>query len=306
MRKKRRLIDDPEQLVEETRVAEVVFRRLDLALPDVLEPRLQLPDHERLREPVQISSHGALVRSQRAGGIRRVPHLAVQMRKHQPEAPHGGRRDVQSKLREVPFEESAHELPAPLPALVIRAGDERKRISAAKPEPRDRLDSRLVEGEPTDLDHLHPASERLARLPEEARRSASQKQELRWRSVAIDENAEHLEELRCPLNLVDDHQPPQGLERRHRRLELRLDARILEIEVVGSAGWDEAARERRLADLARTDQHHGTAAAQRCGDPGPGVSTVDAAHGLDNTLNFPHEMRDSQGPPPGAPQSRFK
>jgi hypothetical protein len=64
----------------------------------------------------------------------------------------------------------------------------------------------------------------------------------------------------------------QALEHEHRRLELRFDARVLQVEVIGVAGGDEAAREGGLADLP--------------------------------TLKYPLLMRDFRGPIPRPPLLR--
>ena len=74
------------------------------------------------------------------------------------------------------------------------------------------------------------------------------------------------QQLGSALHLVNHHQTAQRLEHGHGGLELRFDLRVFQIEVVGVALRDEAAREGRLAHLARPHEHHAAAALKGSGD----------------------------------------
>ncbi len=82
-------VGDLEEAVEQPGVPQVHLRGLDLPLADVLVPRLQLPDHERPGEDVEVGAHRLVRESHRPRQLRGVPRLAVVVRQHRPEPAHG-------------------------------------------------------------------------------------------------------------------------------------------------------------------------------------------------------------------------
>src|SRR5450755_2655550 len=95
MTEKIALASDPEEIVEEARVPDIDFRRLDLALPQVLVPWRQLARHEETAEQVEVAPRGGFAHTQRSCRVRRIPNLPMVMREHRPETKYrrGGNRD---------------------------------------------------------------------------------------------------------------------------------------------------------------------------------------------------------------------
>ncbi len=123
-----------EQGMEQPRIAHVRPRGLHLTFAQILVPGGDLPDDERVGEPVQIPAHGRVGDTEGTADLGRVPQLSVVMRDHQPESSHGIGRDGDAKTWQIALDERAHELLAPLHAVPIRAGEERPWKSAADPE----------------------------------------------------------------------------------------------------------------------------------------------------------------------------
>lgn len=90
-----------EKVMEEPAVVEIDLRRLDLALADILEPGLELPDHEGLVELVEVASHCFVGESHRSAELRGVPDLPVGMGEHRPETAHRRGADTDPGLREI-------------------------------------------------------------------------------------------------------------------------------------------------------------------------------------------------------------
>jgi len=129
------VIWDAEQLVEQAAVPDVDFRGLDLALAQILEPRVQLANHKSTSQPIEQPAHAWLGDAKRARGICGVPRLAVVVREHGPEAAYGQCGRTQSESRQVALQESADELAPPGTAVNVGSRGERKREAAAIPQP---------------------------------------------------------------------------------------------------------------------------------------------------------------------------
>ena len=123
-----------EEMVEEPGVAESDLRGFDLALADVFEPRLELPDHEGLVELVEVASHCFVGEPHRPAELRGVPHLPVDVGEHRPETAHRRRADTDPELREIALEKRAHEALPPGDAVRLRRGEIGAGESAAEPE----------------------------------------------------------------------------------------------------------------------------------------------------------------------------
>ena len=274
--RQRRRVADAEQLVQQAGVAQVDLRRLHLALAEVREPGLKLAHQIRLRQPVEVAAHGAFVHAERTRRRRRVPHLAVIVRQHRPEAVQRRRGDVHAKLRQVALDGGADELAPPDAARLVVVRHVRAREATAPPQRRSLRGADanvcagacagLVEREPARLDDLDAPGQRLARLAQQRRRRAAQQQKAGRVVGAVDQHAQHLEQIGRVLHLVDDDQAAQVFQRDQRRAELRFDLRVFEVEPVRRAAAQQGARERRLADLARPDERHRRAACERGAD----------------------------------------
>ena len=126
---------DAEQSVEQAAVADVDLGRLDLAFAEVLEPRRQLPHHEHAGHQVEVAAHGGFVDRQRAGQFGGVPHLAVIVRDHVPEAAQRQGGNGHAQLRQVAFEKRLEKLPPPRERIRFGARGEGQGESAAQPVP---------------------------------------------------------------------------------------------------------------------------------------------------------------------------
>ena len=126
--------------------------------------------------------------------------------------------------------------------------------------------SEPTSAEPSQFVDLDPAGEGFAALPQQVGTGAPQHQEPGWNALAVGEDAQHREQLRPPLDLVEDHQPPQPTERGHGFVEPGQAQRVLEVEIVRRIGRNELSRERRLAALSRSDERDHRATPQRLPD----------------------------------------
>src|SRR5271165_1900781 len=99
-----------EQRVKESAVANVHLRRLDLTLSEVLEPGLQLPDHEHAGQQVEVATDGGFVYSERPSQLGGVPNLTVIVRHHVPESVQRGGRNLDPHLRQIALQERLQEL----------------------------------------------------------------------------------------------------------------------------------------------------------------------------------------------------
>lgn len=136
-------------------------------------------------------------------------------------------------MRQVALEKEINEALPPFVALCIVVRQVREWIAAAVPQRGDVLRARLFEVEACGLDHGQPAGERLAALAQQPHRSTAEQQEASREVLAIHQHAQHREELRGVLHLVDHHQAAQVLQHAERAAELLRNDRVLQIEVVG-------------------------------------------------------------------------
>lgn len=96
-----------------------------------------------------------------------------------------GRRDVNSKLGQVPLEEGLDELPAPGMAVVVRSCQKRQRKSSTLPVPHERFRAYLGESQTCDEDGFQTAGKGLRGLMEQLRRGAAENEESRRQGVAV-------------------------------------------------------------------------------------------------------------------------
>jgi len=137
-------------------VAEIDLRRLDRLFAEVLLPPFRLPHHVRLPRPVEGAPDGAFVDTERARGVRRIPHRAVNVRGHHPEAAHRRHGDVDAQQRQGAGEKELDEPCAPFDALTVLRRQDRQRRSTAPPEVALLRGAELLQRGSVDLDNRDP------------------------------------------------------------------------------------------------------------------------------------------------------
>lgn len=145
---------DVEQAMKKTRIPQMNLRRFDLALADVLVPRLKLPDHKSSCENVEIGSHRFVREVEGAAELGGIPRLTVVMGEHRPETTHGRRRNRDAELWDISGQEGLNEVVAPRQTVFIGRSKERTRESTPEPENVGTTRSRLVNIETGKLDEF--------------------------------------------------------------------------------------------------------------------------------------------------------
>ena len=196
----------PQQEVQDAAVAQVDLGRLDEALAQVLEPGRQHPDHERPRQQIAVVVHRGDAHVHRAPQFRGVPGLPVVVRQHPPEAAQRLGRDLRAQPRNVPLQEGARERLHPSPPGRGRAREIRPWKAAAHPEPVLAPRPGLGERESAHVHEEDAPRQRLGHAPDQIPGGAAQQQEDRVPVPVVADRAQHLEQPRHPLHLVDDHQ----------------------------------------------------------------------------------------------------
>ena len=115
--------------MQESAVAEIDFRSLDLALADIFKPWWKDSDHVGARENVEIASGSVLGSAERPRKLRRIPNLPVVMGDHGPKTSQGFGRNRDAKLGNITLEKSANEVIAPGHACGVVGCKERRRKS---------------------------------------------------------------------------------------------------------------------------------------------------------------------------------
>ena len=164
---KRHEVGQSQQRMHDAAVADEDFRRTDLALPDIREPRLQLTDHERSSEDVQMALDRRVSFAERSADLGRVPDLPVVVGQHHPQAAQGRRRNLHAELGNVALEKRADEVLPPAHALAVVAGQEGARKTAPQPELAQRCNSSLAQIEAPHFDEADPARERFRTVSHE-------------------------------------------------------------------------------------------------------------------------------------------
>ena len=149
----------------------------------------------------------------------------------------------------------------PLGADLVVFSDERPRKTTAQPQPACRASPHLVEREAAELVEGDAAGERLGRLAEQLGSRAPQHEEASAARL-VGQYAQGREQLGAPLHLVDDNQAAKTAQGEHGVVEAREIGGILEVEVLRRPGplGEQLSRQRRLADLSRSeDRGHSVA-----------------------------------------------
>ena len=178
------------------------------------------------------------------------------MRDHGPEVREGVGRDDRAHARQIPFDERADEVRAPLRALAVRSRQVGAGESAAQPEalPVGRLHLRKIEA--GQLVEGDSASEGFRPLAQKIRRRASEDQKPRPTGRTIRQHPQDREELGPVLDLIEHHQAAKRLEGQGRFVQLPEVGRVLQVEPGGRTAplAHELAGKRRFPDLACAEQ----------------------------------------------------
>ena len=191
------------------------------------------------------------------------------MSEHGPEALQRGGRDRHPELWEVPLDERSHERAPPLVSLALGSGQERAGESPPQPETLGPSRSDVLEREAAELVVGDAAGEGLRGLAQQVGRGAAEDEEAGGVPGPVGEHAEQGEEIRPPLDLVDDDETPQGLEREAGVGEPGDVGGILEVEEGGRSptALHDVAGQSGLADLARAQDPHDRVAQQQASNP---------------------------------------
>ncbi len=250
-------IGDGSQLkksVQESAVAEVDFWGFDLALSDVFKPGRKDSHHIGAREDVEVTSRGVLGGAEGSGELRRVPNLTVVMGNHGPKASEGFGRDRDAKLGDIAFEKSSDKVATPGHARSIIGGKKRQRKTAAEPELIALCCADFLEIEPAEIDEAHAASQRFGHPFDKRGRGRAEYEKPHGILGPINQYSQQLEEIRPPLDLVDDYQAAECFHCSHgRRQPADIDG-VLKIEIGARLALGDQPGERSFTALARTQK----------------------------------------------------
>mgnify|MGYP005853887667 CR=1 FL=1 len=201
---------------------------------------------------------------ERHAELRRVEQLPLQVREHRPEAAQRLGRHAHAERRQVALQERAHELVTPLERGFVVGRKQARRVAAAQPqrmlagEP-GQLRMQLAREERRQLDLRDAAGERLGALAQQRPRRRAEEEEAPRAAVGVDLGAQRGKQLRQPLHPVehDEALAHRGQEE-FGAGEGRAVGLALEVEDDGAGvARRDRARQRRLADLPRADEHDG-------------------------------------------------
>ena len=260
-------VSNAQEGVKETRVADEHLGRLDQSLLHVREPRRKLPYDERAREDVEVALDGRVGLAEGSSDLGAVPQLGVSVREHGPEPSQADdRAHVEAERADISLDERSDEVLAPTEALRVGARQIRAREPTARPQAPQRRSADLLERESAELHEADPSRERLGRLPKQLRRCAPEHEKARRYGSSIREDAQDRKEIGVALNLVDDDETAQALERGHGLRQAGGVAGVLEVESLTLALREDLRRKRRFARLSRAEQRDDRARAQERGD----------------------------------------
>ena len=254
---------DAEQVMVQAGIAEIELRPLDLALAQVLVPGPQLADQEELLQQVQVPADGRLADLQRVRQLGDVDDLTVVMGEHGQQPVNRRRRQLGTKLRQVPLHEGAEERTPPCRAVGLARGQKRTRESAPAPQVGQSVRADLDRLKSGELDVLDPPGERLGRLTQQVRPGAAEDQKPEP-VIPVDQDPQDREQFTPALDFIDNDCARNGLQRRHGLVQTSQVERVFEVEVAGRVGGHDLPRQGGLPALPRS--HDGD---DRCADQRP-------------------------------------
>ena len=275
--------------VEETGVPEVDLGALRQPLLDVGVIGRQAAEDERPLEHVEVMVYGRRGDAERAGEVRHVEDAPVDVGEHGGESPQARGRKADAERREVALQERRDVAVEPVGAGPGAPERVHRRIAAPEPAvSREARRGQLDHREWGQLEQADSARQGLRGGPQEggARRPGQKKAPLGGR--AIEDMAEHREQLRQALGLVEDDVPGVCVEE---SLGIGADergvTRALEVEV--EPVREEPPDERALPGLARAvDQDRGKRPKEAAeGLCGPARDVPHALYIITSTFDFP-------------------
>ena len=258
---------------------------------DVLEPGLELPNHENGGQQIQVPAHGGVGDAERPPELGAVPELSVPVREHRPEAAQGCLGDGAPEARQVTREKRLYKTVAPSAARGARRCQIRSREAAAQPETLQVI--HLGHVETVELVERDAAGERLGGLPQQVGRGAPEDQEAGRRPGAIGKHTQQLEDAGQPVDLIQDHQAAKGPELESGIFQPGKIDGVFEIEPGHGVAVHrrQLAGEGGLADLARTQQRDDGELVQQESDSGEVVLPGNLHHcnmsGYRSDFKFP-------------------
>ena len=295
MRSQRGRAGNAQQLVKQTRITQVYFRRLDLPLAEIFMPGRKLANHKSSGEPVQQPAHGWFGYTERARRFGRIPYLAMVVREHRPESPHSRGWRRQSELRQIQLEKSANKLPAPYPAVGIGFRRERQWESSAKPQCVRVIGTDFVERKSLNVNHFGTAGKRLTGLLKKIARCAPENQKLGRQWLPVCQNSKDLEDFRRSLYLVDNNEALPITERRHWLAEQDFYFGLFQIKIVFRLWAKECSRECGFACLARSHKDDDAGTIKGCRDSPLEAGTFNHERNITSvTLKIEHIIFDFQ------------
>ncbi len=251
---KRLNIWDVEQAVKKTRIPKINLRRFDLALADVLVPRLKLPDHKGSRENVEIGPHRFVREIEGTAKFGGIPCLAVVMGEHRPETTHGRRRNRDAELWDISGQEGLNEVVAPRQTVFIGRSEKRTREPAPEPENVGTTRSRLVNIETGKLDEFDSTGQGFGNVLDQVGRGAPQNKESSFVVRTVGQHAQHAEQLGHCMNFINDHEATQRGEHEMGILQaVQIDLGF-EVEIDSSSVFPKLAGESRFPALPWTNE----------------------------------------------------
>ena len=130
-------------------------------------PRLQLAQHQRIGQQVEITAHGGLAHPKRSRRIRITPDLAVIVRHHGPEAAHGSRGNPRTPLRQVAFDDGVNEVAPPTDRGLLIWREQGIGKAAAAPERLRSIRAGFIEREAAHAHMFHSTSKALGALAQQ-------------------------------------------------------------------------------------------------------------------------------------------
>src|SRR4030067_2825316 len=120
--------------MQQSRVAKVDFWRFYLALAQISIPGLQQAYHEQILKQIDIAAGCGFANIQCARCFGVIPYLPMVMGQQAPKSKQACGGDIETKLRDIPFKKSAHEILAPFKTGFFAGSRERHRKPTPSPE----------------------------------------------------------------------------------------------------------------------------------------------------------------------------
>ena len=166
---------------------------------------------------------------------------------------------------------------APRDTVAVRPGQERPREPATQPQSLPGGGAGLLDVESGQFDELDPASKGFRHAPDDLGRGAAEEEEPRLAARPVHQNAQHREQLRDGLDLIEHDEPPLAAEGQLGVLQAAAVWFGLEVEYGGVSAGGHRARQCGLAALAGAEERGDRSAHEGTSERGRGRWPVDHA-----------------------------